>query len=160
MSLFNWPLTAAVLSAKYINWEAFFDLQDLLEDSNDRDVRKEIERGQEALRKEHDILEKPLKEAGIITGETEDTSTDESGEVREYTKEGGDEALQKDFDKLPGKPIKSKTDGVEYKEYPDGTRVVKTPKKTGPKKRNATLEVQPMSYPEINSKIRIKVRYL
>jgi hypothetical protein len=33
-------LLAAVLSAKYIDWDAFFDLQDLLQDSSDWDVRK------------------------------------------------------------------------------------------------------------------------
>lgn len=152
-------LLAAVLGAKYIDWEAFFDLQDILQDSSDRNVQEELERGLEALRKEHDILEKPLKEKNIISGKTRNTSTDENGEVREYTKEGGEEQLQKDFDKLPGKPIKSKADGVEYKEYPNGTRIVKTPKKTGLKKRAATLEVQPIGHPEINSKIRIKVRY-
>ena len=61
-------LLAAILNAKHVDWEAFFDLQDLLQDSNDRDVQKEIERGMKALRKEHDILEKPLKETKIITG--------------------------------------------------------------------------------------------
>lgn len=52
-------LLAAVLSAKYIDWNAFFDLQDLLQDTNDRDVKKEIDRGMQALSKEHDKLEKP-----------------------------------------------------------------------------------------------------
>ena len=81
--------------------------------------------------------------------------------MREYTKEGGEEQLQRDFDKLPGKSNKSMTVGVEYKEYPDGTRVVKTPKKYRVNKgdRAATLEVQPMSHSEINSDIRVKVRY-
>ena len=152
-------ILAAVLSAKYVDWDAFFDLQDLLQDTNDIDVKKEIERGHLALSKEHDKLEKPLKEAGIISGKTRNTSTNKNGEVREYTKEGGEEQLQKDFDKLPGKPIKSKTDEVEYKEYPDGTRVVKNPKKIGEKPRDATLEVQPMSHSEIDYDIRIKVRY-
>lgn len=152
-------LLAAVLSAKYVDWEAFFDLQDLLQDSKDRDVQKEIERGMQALSKEHDKLEKPLKEAGIINGKTRNTSTDKNGNVREYTKEGGEEQLQKDFDKLSGKPIKSKTDGVEYKEYPDGTNIVKSPEKNGEDERKATLEVQPVKTPGIDPKIRIKVRY-
>jgi hypothetical protein len=152
-------LLAAVLSAKYIDWDAFFDLQDLLQDTNDRDVKKEIDRGMQALSKEHDKLEKPLKEAGIISGKSKNTSDKKNGEVREYTKDGGEEQLQKDFDKLPGKSIKSKTDGVEYKAYPDGTRIVKAPKKTGEKPRDATLEVQPISHSGIDSDIRIKVRY-
>lgn len=154
-------LLAAVLGAKYIDWNSFFDLQDIFQDSSDRDVQKEIERGMQALSKEQDKLEKPLKEVGIISGKTENTSKKKNGEVREYTKGGGDEALQKDFDKLPGKSIKSKTDGVEYKEYSDGTRIVKTPKKYSTEKgdRAATLEVQPNNHSEIDSKLRIKVRY-
>jgi hypothetical protein len=60
---------------------------------------------------------------------------------------------------LPGKPVKSKTDEVEYKEYSDGVKIVKTPKKIGEKPRDATLEVQPLSHAEIDSGIRIKVRY-
>jgi hypothetical protein len=151
-------LLAAVVSEKYIDWNAFFDLQDLLNDSNDPDVQKEIERGMEALRKEHDILEKPLKEASIISGKTKDTTTKKSGKVREYTKDGGEDQLQQDFKKF--KEISSKAkDGTETKIFPDGTTVVKRPRDgdTPP-----TLEVQPpkgdLRYP--NPKIRVKVRYL
>jgi hypothetical protein len=149
-------LLAAVLGAKYIDWEAFFDLQDILQDSSDRDVQKEIERGQEALRKEHDVLEKPFKEAGIINGKTEDTSKDKNGRVRNYTKEGGEKQLQKDFDKINGNFSKAK-DGTETKTLPDGTTIVKRPNtKEGP-----TLEVQA---PENDSRyrdhgIKVKVRY-
>jgi hypothetical protein len=151
-------LLAALVSAKNIDWEAFFDLQDLLQDSRDRDVQKEIERGKEALRIEHDILEKPLKEAGIISGNDKKTSIREKNEVREYRKPGAEEQLQKDFDKIKGAPSKAK-DGTETKIFSDGTTVVKRPRdgKTPP-----TLEVQPSKidtrYP--NSKIRVKVRYL
>jgi hypothetical protein len=42
---------------------------------------------------------------------------------------------------------------------PDGTRIVKAPKKTGEKPRDATLEVQPISHSGIDFDIRIKVRY-
>ena len=106
-------------------------------------------------------MEKPLKETGIISGKTRNTSTDKNVKVREYRKEGGEEQLQKDFDKLPGESIKSSTYGVEYKEYSDGTRIVKTPKKYSGDKGGhaATLEVQPKNHLEIDSKIRIKVRY-
>ena len=108
------------------------------------------------------LLREALKETGIISGKTRNTSTDKNGEVREYTKEGGEEQLQKDFDRLSGESIKSKSDGVEYKDYPDGTRIVKTPKKmkSDGSVREATLQVQPTSHPEIDSDIRIKVRYL
>ena len=150
-------LLEALLSAKYIDWDAFFYLHDLLEDSNDRDVQKEIERGLEALRKEHDILEKPLKEAGIVSGKTKDSTKNKSGKVREYTKDGGEDQLQQDFKKF--KEISSKAkDGIETKTLPDGTTVVKRPRDgdTPP-----TLEVLPpkgdLRYP--NPKIRVKVRY-
>jgi hypothetical protein len=150
-------LLAAVLSAKYIDWEAFFDLQDLLQDSRDRDVQKEIERGMEALMKEHDMLEKPLKETEIITGKDKKSSIKESKKVREYRKPGGEEQLQRDFDKIKGTSSKEK-DGTETKTLPGGTTVVKRPRDgdTPP-----AIEVQPpkgdLKYP--NSKIRVKVRY-
>jgi len=150
-------LLAAVLSTKYIDWDAFFDLQDLLQDSNDRDVQKEIERGMEALMKEHDMLEKPLKKNGIITGKDKKSSIKESKKVREYRKPGGEEQLQIDYDKIKGLPSKS-DDGMDVKTLPDGSKIVKRPRDgdTPP-----TLEVQPpkgdLRYP--NSKIRVKVRY-
>ena len=150
-------LLAAVLGAKYIDWDAFFDLQDILQDSSDRDVQKEITRGLEALRKEHDILEKPFKEARIISGKDKKTSTREKNEVREYRKPGGEEQLQKDFDRIKGTSSKAK-DGTETKTLSDGTTVVKRPRDgdTPP-----TLEVQPpkgdLRYPD--PKIRVKVRY-
>ncbi|MGE3609706.1 MAG: hypothetical protein AB7I27_09000 [Bacteriovoracaceae bacterium] len=150
-------LLASVLSAKYVDWEAFFNLYDILQDSNDRDIQKEIKRGIRVLRKEHDILEKPLKEAGIISGKDKKTSIKEKNEVREYRKPGGEEQLQKDFDKIEGVPSKKKG-GIETKTLSDETTVVKRPKDGD---TPATLEVQPPEgdsrYPD--SKIRVKVRY-
>jgi hypothetical protein len=147
-------LFAAVLSAKYIDWQTFFDLQDLLRDIKDQDVQKEIERGLEALRKEHEILEMPLKEAGIISGKDKKTSTREKNEVREYRKPGGEEQLQKDFDKIKGNSSKAK-DGTETKTLPDGTKIVKRPKES-------TIEVQaPKGDPRYPVKgTKVKVRYL
>ena len=151
-------LLAAILNAKHVDWEAFFDLQDLLQDSNDRDVQKEIERGMKALRKEHDILEKPLKETKIITGKDKKSSIKESKKVGEYRKPGGEEQLYRDYEKIQGLPSKS-DDGMDVKTLHDGSKIVKRPRdgKTPP-----TLEVQPSKsdarYP--NSKIRVKVRYL
>jgi hypothetical protein len=144
-----------------MDWDHFFELEKEYNESGEKEIQKEIERGNEILRKEHDELEKPLKEAGIISGKTKNTSKKKNGEVKEYTKEGGDEQLQKDFDKLPGEPIKGKTDGVEYKKYSDGIHIVKTPKKVKEdgSVRYPTLEVQPTNHLEINSDIRIKVRY-
>jgi hypothetical protein len=141
------------ISAKKSDWEAFFDLQDLFQDSKDLDVQKEIERGQEALRKEHDILEKPLKEAGIISGKTKDTSKNKNGRVRNYEKEGGEKQRQKDFDKIEGEYSKAK-DGTEKKVLPDGTTVVKRPDED-------TIEVQaPKGDPRYPFKgTKVKVRY-
>jgi len=146
-------LLAAVVSAKNIDWDAFFDLQDLLQDSRDRDVQKEIERGMEALMKEHDMLEKPLKEAGIISGKTKDTSKNKNGRVRNYEKEGGEKQRQKDFDKIEGEYSKAK-DGTEKKALPDGTTVVKRPDED-------TIEVQaPKGDPRYPFKgTKVKVRY-
>lgn len=50
----------------------------------------------------------------------------------------GKEQFQKDFDKLPGKK-KVASDGVEYKELPDGKKIIKRPAKD---KTPPTLEVQ------------------
>jgi hypothetical protein len=146
-------LLAAVLNAKDVDWDAFFDLQDLLQDLNDRDFQKEIERGMEALRKEHDILEKPLKEAGIISEKTKDTSKNKNGRVRNYEKEGGEKQRQKDFDKIEGEYSKAK-DGTEKKVLPDGTSVVKRPDED-------TIEVQaPKGDPRYPFKgTKVKVRY-
>lgn len=148
---------AAVLAAKTIEWDSFFKLYDLLKDSNYSSVKQEIEIGMRALQEAHDELEKPLKEAGIISGKTKETSNRNNGEVKNYTKSGGGEQLQRDFDKLPGKN-KVASDGSEYKELPDGKKIVKRPAED---ETPPTLEVQ---YPKGESRgannIRIKVRYL
>jgi hypothetical protein len=150
-------LIALTLAVYPMNWDDFFKLDELLKDVHDKNIQKEIEKGKETLRKEHDELEKPLKEAGIITGKDKNTSIKEKNEVREYKKTGGIEQLNKDFDKMPGEKFKAK-DGTETKILPDGTKIVKgTKNKNGP-----TLEIQPSKndprYPDPG--IRIKVRYL
>jgi hypothetical protein len=58
----------APLTAYPKNWDNFITLEELLKDVHDKNVQKEIKKGNETLRKEHDDLEKPLKEAGIISG--------------------------------------------------------------------------------------------
>ncbi len=155
------PRAAALLIALTLavyprNWDDFFHLEELLEDIHDKTVQKEIEKGREVLRKEHDELEGSLKEAGIISGKDKKHSK-EKKETREYRKPGGLEQLQKDFDKIPGKLSKAK-DGTETKVLTDETTIVKgTKNKHGP-----TLEVLPSKdnpkYPD--PRIRVKVRYL
>lgn len=149
-------LLALTLIVNPKSWEEFFKLEDLVKDVSEKDVQKEIKKGREALRKEHDELEKPLKEAGIISGKSKKHSK-EKDETREYRKPGGIGQLQNDFDKMPGKLSKA-GDGTEIKTLPDGTTIVKSPGSNhGP-----TLEIQPPKndpkYPDPG--IRVKVRYL
>lgn len=148
-------LIALTLAAYPMNWDDFFKLEEFLEDVQDKDLKKEIERGKETLRKEHDELEKPVKEAGIISGKDKKHSK-EKDETREYRKPGGLGQLENDFEKIKGTP--SKADGFDIKTLPDGTKILKRP--TG-SKNGPTLEVQPPKndnkYPD--DKIRVKVRY-
>jgi hypothetical protein len=150
-------LVALTLAVYPMNWDDFFKLEELLEDVSHKNVQNEIKKGKETLRNEHDELEKPLKEAGIISGKDKKTSIKEKNDVREYKKPGGIEQLNKDFDKMPGELAKAQ-DGTETKTLPDGTIIVKgTKNKHGP-----TLEIQPSKndprYPDPG--IRVKVRYL
>jgi len=105
---------AAIIGNKKINWDSFFDLYDYLKDSKSKDIQNEIDKGLQALQEAHDELEKPVKEAGVISGKTKNTSTSEKNKTREYQKSGGDKELKNDFDKLPGQPVKS-SDATEYK---------------------------------------------
>jgi hypothetical protein len=147
-------LLAAVLASQVIDWDNFFKLKDIFEDSNDAQIKKKLEEGLQALRKEHDELEKPLKEAGIISGKDKKSSTKEKGKVRQYIKSGGTEQLDKDFDKLPGVHAKAK-DGIETKTLPDNTTIVKRPD-------DKTIEIQATAndprYPD--DRLKVKVRYI
>jgi hypothetical protein len=139
-----------------MSWDDFFKLEKFLQDIDDKNVKKEIEKGRATLRKEHDELENPLKEAGIISGKDKKHSK-EKKETREYRKRGGTEQLNKDFDKIPGERATAQ-DGTEVKHLPDGTTVIKSPGSNhGP-----TLEVQPPKYSSKypDPRIRVKVRYV
>ena len=148
-------IIALTLAIYPMNWDDFFKLDELLEDVHEKNVQKIMERGKATLRKEHDELEKPLKEAGIVSGKTK-KSTKESDRVREYKKPGGLKQLEKDFEIIEGVPLRA--DGLDVKTQPNGTKIIKRPigSKQGP-----TLEVQPPKndpkYPD--DKIRVKVRY-
>lgn len=150
-------LIALTLAVYPMNWGDFFNLEELLEDVHEKNVQKETEKGKGTLRKEHDELEKPLKEAGIISGKDTKTSIKEKSKVREYKKSAGVEQLQQDFSKIKGVSSKS-DDGLDVKTLPDGTKIIKRPtgSDSGP-----TLEIQPPKndprYPDDG--IRVKVRY-
>ncbi len=148
-------LLAVVLASQVIDWDKFFELKNVAEGSYDAEVRKALEEGINILNKTHDELEKPAKDAGVITGKMKNTSTNKDNGTREYTKPGGEEQLKKDFNKFPGETSKA-SDGTEVKTLPDGTRIVNRPSKDG---KAPTLEIQP---PKGEGKIpnhRIKVRY-
>lgn len=150
-------LVALTLAVQPMNWNDFFKLDELLKDVHDKNVQREIEKGRQILREEHNELEKPLTEAGIVSGKTKNTSVKENDRVREYKKSRGQEQLEKDFEKIEGDT--SKVDGLDLKTLSNGTKIIKHPmgSESGP-----TLEVQPPKndpkYPD--NKIRVKVRYL
>lgn len=149
-------LVALSLAIRPMNWDNFLSLDELLKNVRDKNVQSEIENGWKALQEEHNELEKPLKDAGIISGKDKKHSK-EKNKIREYRKPGGVNQLDIDFEKMPGKPSNS-IDGKETKELIDGTKIIKRP--TG-SKNGPTLEIQPPKsddrYPD--NGIRIKVRY-
>jgi hypothetical protein len=147
----------AILANEVINWHSFYQLSQLLVNVTDTRVRELIQEGTNILHEGHDELEKPARDLGIITNKTEKTPNNEKNETREYIKPGGEEALQKDFDKFPGEVVKAK-DGTEMKILSDGATVVKRP--ITPKNQLPTLEIQAPkgNIKEING-LRIKVRY-
>jgi hypothetical protein len=150
-------LVALTLAVQPMNWNDFFKLDELLKDVHDKNVQREIEKRRQILREEHNELEKPFTEAGIVSGKTKNTSVKENDRVREYKKSRGQEQLEKDFEKIEGDT--SKVDGLDLKTLSNGTKIIKHSmgSESGP-----TLEVQPPKndpkYPD--NKIRVKVRYL
>ncbi len=144
-------LLAAILAAKLIDWDAFEKLAKLFDRTREKVVRDQIEQGLNALSKAHDELEKPLRDLKIVDRKTKVTTKDKT---RQYTKSGGEEELQKDFDKIPGEI--TQTDGLDIKTLPDGSKILRRPKTE--KTDFPTLEVQPPKEGP-SRKIRIKVRY-
>jgi hypothetical protein len=147
---------ATIIGTKKINWDSFFDIYDYLKDSKSKEIQNEIDKGLRALQEAHDELEKPVKEAGVISGKTKNTSTNEKNNTREYQKSGGDKELKNDFDKLPGQPVKS-SDETEYKIISSDSKAVMRLKEG---RKIPTLEVQPLEgSSKFHRKLRIKIRY-
>lgn len=140
-------IIAAILADKFVDWDAFEKAVEKFGDS----VRDLIQKGLQVLSEKHDALEKPLRNAGVIDQNTKDISKSLGG-ARNYEKPGGKEALEKDFNKLPGKAEKSSDPKVRFKDLPNGERAIlrEDSKSGGP-----TLEIQPQN----GEKVRIKVRY-
>lgn len=147
---------AAIITAEKINWDSFFDLYDYLKSSRSKEIQSEIEKGLHALQEAHDELAEPLKETGVITGKTKESTVKSKSKTREYQKQGGNEQLEKDFDSLPGKS-QIASDGKEYKIISNDSKAVKRPSE---EKKPPTLEIQPLDVSSKFSKeLRIKVRY-
>jgi len=75
--------------------------------------------------------------------------------VRNYTKNGGSDELNRDFEKAPGKEIPTNDPGRRMKELPNGDRIVA---RTRSDEGSPTLEVQPKNAGKGN-KVRVKIRY-
>jgi hypothetical protein len=138
---------AAVLAEKYVDWDAFSKAVEKFGNS----VKDLIQKGLRALSKEHDNLEKPIRDTGILDGATLEKG---GGRRRIYSKQGGQDALNRDFEKSPGRIIPSDSD-VRIKESPNGDRVVARNRSTD---GAPTLEVQPKDVGKGN-RIRVEVRY-
>lgn len=76
----------------------------------------------------------------------------EKSRSREYQKKGGNSALEKDFEKLSGKTLKT-LDDMEYKIISKDSRVVK---RLRTRIKAATLEIQPI---DVKKELRVKVRH-
>jgi hypothetical protein len=142
---------AAILSAKIIDWNAFFDLASRTDKLADQAVKDMVNHGNEILNEIHDRLDKPLKESKIISGKNL-SKPGKDEKTRIYEKDGGNEKLNEDFDKLSGEKSISK-DGHEIKTFPNGDKVVKRPKSE--LNETPTLEVQPKN----GAGNKVKVRY-
>jgi hypothetical protein len=151
-------LLAAILASQVVDWDAFYQMSKLMEEMKDQAFRHLVEQGTIALNKVQDELEKPARELGVIDRKTKNTTKDKKDPTREYRKPGGEEALNKDFDKFPGEAT-SPEPGVEMKTLPNGNKVVKRLK---PSKDDSipTLEFQPQKTGnKIDDRGRIKIRY-
>lgn len=138
---------AAILAEKYVDWDAFAKAVEKFGDST-KDL---IQKGLRALSKEHDNLEKPIRDAGILDG----AAVEKGGSRRRiYSKRGGEDALNRDFERSPGKTIPSDPD-VRVKEFPNGDKVVARNRSTD---GSPTLEIQPKDAGKGN-KIRVEIRY-
>ena len=144
-------MIAAILAEQYVDWDAFSKAAEKFGNS----AQGLIQKGIQMLAKEHGHLEKPLRDAGIIDNNTKDTSISADG-ARNYRKLGGKEAMEGDFNRLPGKEESSSDSKVRTKDLPNGDRAVlrNKPSEDG----HWTLEIQPGDASQGN-RVRVKVRY-
>lgn len=150
-------LLAGVLYQEVVNWDDFNKIAEADRGLHDPTVDQLLKEGLSALQKEHDSLEKPARDLGVISKKTKDTSTKKGNETREYTKSGGDEALKKDFDKFSGEATPSDDGKIQEKTLHDGTKIVMRP--TSDSTKVPTLEIHPPEGGRLSPKLRVKVRY-
>lgn len=144
---------AALLAAKIIDWDAFFDLATKAIKLAGQTVKDMIKHGNDLLNETHDRLDKPLKENKIVSGKNLDKENPGiERNLRQYEKKGDDKTLNEDFDKLPGERSVLE-DGKEMKTFPNSDKAIKRPREGS---KPPTLEIQPGD----GSGERIKVRYL
>lgn len=145
---------AALLGAKIIDWDAFEKAVAKYGNVAAQQIKTLIDKGNVTLSKEHDALEKSARDTGILDGATVDANA-ENKRVRNYTKNGGSDELNRDFEKAPGKEIPTNDPGRRMKELPNGDRIVA---RTRSDEGSPTLEVQPKNAGKGN-KVRVKIRY-
>lgn len=144
---------AALLAKKGIDWDVFSQAVEKFGRSSNETIQEIIHRGLKILSKEHDELEKPLRDVGIINQKTKDISNSQTG-ARNYENSGGKEAAQHDFEKIPGKDEPSSKPGVRVKTFPTGERAIYRPDDIPP-----TIEMQPKDAGRGGDNMRVKVRY-
>jgi hypothetical protein len=144
-------LMAAILAAKAVDWNAFFDLAVRTAKFSDQTLQEIIKRGYQMMSEKFTENEKELRENKIISGKNKNSESKSKKPTRQYEKTGDEKTLQEDFDKLPGDK-KDLGNGKEFKELPSGRKAIKRPRENG---KAPTLEIQP----PLGSDGTIKVRY-
>lgn len=147
-------IIAAILATQPINWDKYFDLRYLANNSSEKNIIDQLRKGNLTLQKEHDKLEKPARDAGIISGKTKVTSQKSNGHVREYTKPDGEKSWDSDFEKIKGNQSKTQ-DGLDYKTTDEGIKVIKRP--PGDKQPHHTIEFQ--SPKQNDSGLKVELEY-
>lgn len=145
---------AVILTEQAIDWNAFSQAVERFGYSANQVIRDLIQSGLKTLSKEHDELEKPLRDLGIINKNSKDISENSWG-ARNYKNPGGREAAKRDFEKVPGKEQSSNDPDVRVKVLENGERVVLRIKD----KRAPTIEMQPKDAGRGSDNTRIKVKY-
>jgi hypothetical protein len=143
-----------IYAAQNIDWGALGDAIDKFSRDSDVDVQEVLREAQRLMNERHDQLEKPAREAGVLDDAVETPAGNGKGATRQYDKDGGKEAKDRDFEKFEGTAREAEP-GVWVKTLPDGTKIVSRDRSSPPNDR-PTVEIQP---PKNGGRERIKIRY-